>query len=151
MFIPAVRSEAGVCRCSFKQDEAQEAYGGDGYERGGNDRDLLVIVRREVDDRSHEGSRGNRPCDEDNVCADDEHPIHIRRFPKLIDTVKPVDNAERDANRMVRCVPQHDACRNRDGPSKDIHCWIIAHALIPAPMLCIGSPEGGGASEVPII
>src|SRR5512140_2338632 len=144
MFIPAIRSKTGIRSRGLKQDETQEAYGGDGYKRGGNDCDLFVIVRYEVDDHSHEGSRGNRPCDEDNVCADDGHPIHIRRFPKLIDTVNPVDNAECHSNRMVRCEPQHDTCRNCDSPSKDIDGWIIAHTLKRASKLFIGSPHGGG-------
>jgi hypothetical protein len=40
---------------------------------------------------------------------------------------------------MVRCVPQHDTCRHRNGPSKDIQRWIIAHRLKQTSGLCIGS------------
>ena len=142
MFIPAIRREAWICRCVLKQDEAQEAYRDAGYQRGGDDCNLFVIVRHEVDDYSHKRGGRNRSCDKDDVCADDENPVHIRRFPKFLDTVKPMEDAECDADRMVRREPQHDTGRNRDGPSKNVDGWIIAHRFKQVSKCCIGSPQG---------
>ncbi len=139
VFVPAIRTDAEILIRNLNRYKSQEAYGGGGYKRGSNDRDLFVIARYDIDNRTHKRSSGNSPCDKYYVCADNRHPIHIRRFPKSLDTFNPMDNAECHSNRMVRGEPQHDTRRNRDGPSNYINGRIIVHTLKRTSELLIDS------------
>jgi hypothetical protein len=120
--VPAIQTDVEIRVRNLKQYETQEAYGGGGYKRGNNDRHLFVIARYDVDHHTNKGSSRNSPRDKDNVCANNWHPIHVRRFPKRINTFKPVDNAECHSNGIVSSEPQYETCRNRDDPSEYINC-----------------------------
>ena len=129
VFIPAFRTDGDISIECLKPDEIQNGYRASGYKRGSDHRHLFVIAWDHIDNYNHERSRGNNPRDRNYVCAFNQHPIHIRRFPKRIQHVISMEKAEGHSDRVVRGEPSQEACRNCDDPSKVGNGDVITHGM----------------------